>query len=201
MPVEAWPSDPTALGSPWSSFVRAREALAAGRRAEAIGIWREIADTPGLESRHHAQAWHFLRAQGVHPPGERSKVLLGVVIEVGLDGGLDLLAAYPDCTARYYNFSGAGVVWERPDDSLDSPIDALLAGGRRILEAVGVWEGPRPPAPPTGQVRIDLVSPAGLHFGQAPYQALAADPLAQPTMRAALALMQALVARSPRRGH
>lgn len=62
-------------------------------------------------------------------------------------------------------------------------------------------EGPRLPAPRTGQVRINLVSPAGLHFGQAPYQALAADPLAQQTMRAALALMQALVARSPRRGH
>jgi hypothetical protein len=29
---------------------------------------------------------------------------------------VDLLAAYADRTARYYNFSGASVVWDHPTD-------------------------------------------------------------------------------------
>lgn len=63
--------------------------------------------------------------------------------------GLDLLAAYSDHSARYYNYSGAGVVWEHPDTSLDSPIDELLAAARQVVEMIGPWQGARPVARPT----------------------------------------------------
>jgi hypothetical protein len=158
----------------------------------AIEIWHSIAEMRGLESRHYLQAWYFLRQQGVDPPKELAKVLLGVVLEVPMKGGLDLLAAYADRGARYYNFSGRGAIWDHPNASLDGPIDALLANGRRILNAIGPHLPGRPPPPPAGQVRINLLSPAGLHFGQAPFAALAADPLAKSAIDAATALMMQL---------
>ncbi len=120
----------------------------------------------------------------------------GVVVEVGLEGGLDLLAAYADHTARYYNFSGAGVVWEHADDSIDAQIDALLACGQTICDRIGPWEGERPGPPPAGQARINLLTPSGLHFGQGPFELLSRDGLGGPALAAATALMQSLIAKT-----
>jgi hypothetical protein len=195
LPLEAVPSDSQAdaLEEPWITFAAAREVLAAGRPEEAIELWRAILALPNLESLHYAQAWHFLRAQGAHPPPEIAKTILGVVVEVGMDRGLDLLAAYPDHTARYHNFSGRSVAWEHPDDSLDASIDALLAAGTRVLKAINPWPNPRRAAPLAGVVRINLLSPAGLHFGEGPMQMIAAEPLARPTFDAATILMKELI--------
>jgi hypothetical protein len=193
-PMNKWPADSAVKGEPWESLIRARSAAQAGRTTEAVALWTKIANTPGLESRHTLQAWNFLRTAGVSAPSTRAKELLGVVIEVPMEQGLDLLAAYPERTARYYNYSGAGVVWERPNDSLDAPIENLLKSASRILQAIGPWDKVRPPAPRAGNLRINILSPAGLHFGEGPFGALATDPLAKPTVDAAIALMQQLVA-------
>lgn len=190
VPLDEFPlSDKTQTDEPWLSFARAREAVHAGRINEATEIWHHISEMKDLESRHYAQAWHFLRAHGVEPPRDLAKVLLGVVIEVPMEGGLDLLAAYPDHHARYFNFNGGGVVWEHPDDSLDPLIDQLLAAGAQVLREIGPWTQKRPGPPPVGYVRLNLLSPAGLHFGQGPFDTFAADPRAKPVIDAAYALM------------
>jgi hypothetical protein len=142
------------------------------------------------------QAWHFLRHNGQQPPPEVAKQVLGVVIEVGMPNGLDLLAAYPDHFARYYNFSGAGVIWEHPDGSLDSAIDQLLAASKVIVDKIGPWDQPRPIPPPRDQARLNFLTPSGLHFGQAPMAVLARDPMAGRVLQLATVLMQALIAKT-----
>jgi hypothetical protein len=197
LPLDAWPAASFAqsLEEPWITFAAAREMLAADRRGEAIDLWRAITEMSNLESRHYAQAWHFLRGQGVQPPPEIAKRILGVVVEVGMKDGLDLLAAYPDHTARYVSFSGRVVIWEHPDPSLDPFIDALLDAAKPVLQAIAPWPNARPAGPPAGQVRINLLSPVGLHFGQGPIEVIGSDPFAKPTFDAATALLQQLVAR------
>jgi hypothetical protein len=54
----------------------------------------------------------------------------------------------------------------------------------------------RPAAPPTGQVRINLLVPSGLHFGQGPLDALSRDPLGGPVIAAEMQLMQGLIDKS-----
>ena len=195
LPLEAYSpaSSEQSLEEPWITFAAARQALSAGQSHEAIELWRAVTEIPNLESRHYVQAWHFLRGRGVQPPPQIAKTMLGVIVEVGMDRGLDLLAAYPDHTARYYNFSGRAVVWEHPDDSLDAMIDALLTAGSHVLERINPWPNPRRPAPPAGVARINLLSPAGLHFGEGPLEMIGAEPLARPTFDAATALMQQLI--------
>lgn len=195
LPLEEWPSQSflDSLHEPWITFAAARQMLASGQKDEAIGLWRGIAAMPGLESRHYAQAWHFLRSRGVPPPAEIAKTLLGVIVEVGMNDGQDLLAAYPDHTARYFNFRGRGVVWEHPDGSLDALIDDVLSAAKPILQAIAPWPDSRPAPPAAGLVRINLLSPAGLHFGQGPMNALASDPFARPAFDAATALMLRLI--------
>jgi hypothetical protein len=195
VPLDRWPERDDLASEPWRSFIEARRAFGAGDRAGAIARWRRVLELPDLESRQVLQAWNALRLGGVGPPAEVARQLEGVVVEVGLEGGVDLVAAYTDRSARYVNFSGAAVVWEHPDESVDAEIDALLEAGRPVVAATGPWDRPRPGPPANGQVRLNLLTPGGLHFGQGSYRDLAADALGGPVVAAALRLMQALIAR------
>jgi hypothetical protein len=192
MPFEAWASN-VSRGKPWASFAAAKSALDGGNRQACIQTLTEIVNLQNLEPRHYLQAWHFLRELGVPPPPEKAKELYGVVVEVALNGGLDLVAGYVDFSARYFNYSGAGVVWEVRDATVDKAIQNLLNAGRAVVAKIGPWEKPRPPAPPEGEARINMLVPSGLHFGQGPLRMLAADPLGGPVIASALALMQELI--------
>jgi len=198
LPLSQWPNESATNvdGEPWLSFVRARDQLNSGDKENSKQTLRQILVMPDLESRHYLQAWHFLRELGESPSDGEAKRLYGVVVEVALDEGLDIVAAYADHTARYFNYSGAAIVWERADESLDPAIDSLLDAGRVVADKIGPWEGTRPAAPPTGQVRISMLVPNGLHFGQGPLEALSGDPLGGPVIAAAMQLMQSLIAKS-----
>ena len=179
---------------PWNLFKAAKLHIENDDAAQAISILRGITETPGLESRHYLEAFQFLRDLGVIVPSEKQKQVLGVVIEVGTQNDLDLVAAYTDHHARYYNYSGAGFVWERPTPLLDPQIDALIGAAQAVANAIGPWNGSRPPAPDKGQARINLLTPSGLHFGQGPMDSLSKDRLGGPVLSAAFRLMQSLIA-------
>jgi hypothetical protein len=198
-PLDAWPGGETAHGEPWETFRRARARARAGDRAGAVEALKSILAMAGLESRHYAQAWHFLRMAGVSPTGAEGKRVLGVVVEVGVNEGQDLVAAYADRSARYFNFSGAAVIWEHPDASLDAPVTALVEAGEVLAARIGPWEGARPPPVQRGEARVNLICPCGLHFGQGPFETLAHDQLGGPLIHRAGQLMQALIAKSEQR--
>src|SRR5262249_53662228 len=97
LPLDAWiPSTRSQAGEPWASFVHARDAIKAGRRDDAVERLKSVLAQGGLESRHHLEAWEVLRALGVRPSEDQAKRTLGVVVEVPIREGFDLLAAYAD---------------------------------------------------------------------------------------------------------
>jgi hypothetical protein len=194
-PLESWPVGDHADREPWATFVTARRFVAAGDIGNAVVGWQRVVAMPALEARHHVQAWTFLRQYGVQPPPAEAKRLLGVVIEVDRGpAGLDLLAAYPELTARFYAGTGGGIVWERPDGTLDAHIGALFDASKTVLDRIGPWTQPRLPPPPAQHIRLNFLSPSGLHFGQAPFAMFEQDALAGPVVRAGAALLQALIA-------
>jgi hypothetical protein len=197
MPFTSWPSDAASVESePWKLFVDAREQIVSGDSEGAKQTLHQILSLAGLESRHYLQAWHFLRGLDEQPPAEEAKRVHGVIVEVGMEEGADIVAAYSDHCARYFNYSGAAIVWEKPNNSLDDEIDAVLEAGRVVVAAIGPWDGERPPEPTNGQVRINILVPGGLHFGEAPFAALANDPMGGPVITAAMQLMQELIAKT-----
>ncbi|WP_276482620.1 hypothetical protein [Paraflavitalea pollutisoli] len=193
LPMDYWPSG-DAAEIPWQQFRQARTFTQLGQHEAAGSLLQLILNAPGLESRHYLQAWHFIRQGGMQLnfPAE----LYGMVVEVAMDEGLDLLAVYTDGSARYYNYSGSGIVWDMPDEEVGGKISHILEQGRQIMRQIGPWEGDRPPAPTSGKARINLLTSHGLYFGEAPQMALFNDGLAGPTMYAMLDLMQTLMRRS-----
>jgi hypothetical protein len=199
LPLSQWvsPLAGTVPLEPWTSFGRAKVHFDSGDARSGVAVLKGILETADLESRHYLEVWHFLRELGLNPPQDRAKDVLGVVVEVGVKDGVDLIAAYVDHRARYYNFSGAAIVWERPNASLDTPIDDLLRAGGAVARVIGPWTGARPSAPPRGEARINMLTPSGLYLGQGPQDSLAKDKLGGPVIAFAFQLMQQLIRLSP----
>ena len=192
LPLSEWPRDANSNSEPWVSFVRARNYLEAKNNSSAIKELQKIIEMPGLESRHYLQAWHFLRQLGVQPSAEKAKDVYGVVVEVGMKNGADIVAAYRDGTARYLNYSGSGVIWERPDQSLDTEIKILLDAGQAVATHIGPWDQPRPEVPKADNVRLNMLTPSGLHFGYGGFETLAKDPMGKAIIDPATNLMLSL---------
>ena len=181
--------------NPWVCFAAASQRLAAGDPPGAIAALKKILPMRGLEVRLYLQAWHSLRTLGQFPPLDRAREIQGVVVEVALDRGLDIIAAYADGSARYFNYSGVAIVWDVRDAEIDRMVSELLSVGQSLVEVSEPWDGPRPPAPPIGAVRINALTFGGLHFGQGSFQAISQDGLGGLALRGAFDLMQTLVAK------
>jgi hypothetical protein len=177
---------------PWYSFGKARAEKARGDSASALSTLRAVAMAQDIESRYRALAWNLVRQLGGQLPRDGQGEVLGVLVEIGMDEGQDLLATYADRTAYYYNYSGAAVVWMRPNSSLDQTIDKVLEAARPIAKHIGPWDRQRRPAPSKGVARLNVLTPAGLHFGEGPIQLLSRDPVAAPLLTAATTLLATL---------
>jgi hypothetical protein len=142
-----------------------------------------------VETRIKILAYHLMQSHGM-PVAE--KELLGVIVEVGLDEGLDVLAAYQDGTARYINYTGKMIIWDAPDKVSGEITAQLFRDSLNIVHRICPWTNPRRPHPATGTVRISFLVSDGLYFGEGPVNVLFNDALAAPALSSATALMQYL---------
>jgi hypothetical protein len=147
------------------------------------------ADT-AQEGRVRYLAWSRLRQLGQPVP---SKVLLGVIVELPLAGGLDVLAAFSEGGVRYLNQSGKLGVFEGVE-SLQALVRDLLTASRAIVARIGPWNQPRRPPPVLGNVRLTFLVSDGLYFGEGPLSAMERERMAGPVIQRAAQLLQAVVA-------
>ncbi len=154
-----------------------------------INDLQEVIDDASLETRHKIFAYNKLTKAGYTLS---KKSLLGVVIEVGLDNGLDVVAAYEDGTARYINATGKMIIWDTATTDSASLISNLFKQSRHVVQRIGAWDGERRPHPVEGMARLNFLVSDGLYFGEAPQAALFSDAMARPVLMAALDLMKYL---------
>jgi hypothetical protein len=151
---------------------------------------QQMASDNTVEARQRAVAAHILKQRG---KPDTSKQLFGVIVEVGMDEGLDVLAAYADRTARYINYSEKLIIWETRTSASDELIDDLLAAATSLVEQIGPWDGERLPPPVVGNARVSMLVSDGLYFGEGPFEALAGDGLGGPVLKGAAKLMGFLI--------
>jgi hypothetical protein len=173
-------------------FADASKSLAAGDNQRAQDILHAVVIMPGIESRYQIQAWHLYRLLGGRPTPDLAKLVLGVIVEVGIDKGNDLLAVYADRTAHYHNHAGSVVIWKRPNESLDGLIDSVLRAAATVVDRIGPWQGMRRPPPRQDHMRLNILTPSGIHFGEGPFDQLQRDKLAKHLVLAATNVMTRL---------
>lgn len=173
------------------------------RAEQETDLWRTLLEKPAdkaalikvasdgnAEGRMRAFAYNRLRSMGVAVP---SKKLLGVIVEVPLEEGLDVLAAFSDGGVRYLNQSGKVAVFEGGDTSVAELAKELISIAQPIVSKIGPWEQQRLPPPEMGNVRITFLVSDGLYFGEGPFDVLRRDSMAGPVIAKATQLLQKAV--------
>jgi hypothetical protein len=159
------PADGDVSASPWKELF--------DKRADPDRL-RELVYAEGSEARTRALAAMRLREIG-QPITD--KLLFGTVIEVGMDEGLDALAAYADGTIRYINHSGSLFVWDTRTEYSDALVGELLDASIGVVSQIGPWDGHRLDPPAIGNARLTFLVSDGLYFGEGPFEAMTQDPL------------------------
>jgi len=173
--------------APWQALL-----YAAAPRQIAI---RALAEDSAQESRVRALAFDWLRRHGHEVPARR---LLGVVLEVPLEGGIDVLAVYLDGSVRYLNHAAAPSLFEGPVAPLQPNVRRILSAAQVIVDRIGPTDQPRRPAP-RENLRLNFLVSDGLYFGEGPMPVLQGDPMAGPLIDAGAALLAEVVTLTARR--
>lgn len=150
----------------------------------------KIAQDEKEESRIRALAFNRLRAGGHEVP---AKKIFGVVVEVVLEQGLDVLAAYSDGRVRYLNQSGKIAIFEGGPPQVELLAKELVALSQTLVNAIGPWKEKRLPPPPRGNVRMTFLVSDGLYFGEGRFEALQQDAMGGPVLAKASELLQRAV--------
>jgi hypothetical protein len=165
------------------------QALLSVDRPEVAALSALAADS-GQEGRIRALAFGRLRALGHEVP---KGILLGVITEVGLDSGLDTLAAYSDGGVRYINQSGEMAFVEGRIEQTKDTLPKLFAAGQHAVDRLKPLEGPRWAPPPKGTVRFTFLTSDGLYFGQGPMSAMQRDAMGSSILEPATELLLIMV--------
>lgn len=200
------PYESTAVNEVYNLLFCDRRESFRARQGERSSDWQRVLfaeppDVPGLkrladdasgEGRTRYLAFARLREAGapVTP-----KILLGVIVEMPLDDGLDALAAYSEGGVRYINQSGKVVVVEGVDE-FRPLVRRLFEAAAPVVARIGPWDQPRRPPPVAGNARLTFLVSDGLYFGEAPAQALMRDALAGPVFGEAAQLLLKVVDRA-----
>ncbi len=185
--------DETGAAFPWSNFVEANQAVKKNDKAKAISLLKQIVAADGLETRLYLQAWHSLRGLGEPVPEPLCGQIQGFIIENHMDQGLDIVAAYADHSARYWNYTGAGIVWDTRDPEIDPLIDNLFQVGQAIMKMIGLNQRENLPVPAKGNIRLFVTGFGGSCFGEGPYAQLAQDQMGGYAINAGYNLMMGLM--------
>ena len=190
LPLSYWAS----MGNediPWTLFRQADECVRRDDLENAFAALKNITKIPALDSRQYLQAFSGIREMGISMVVKPT--VHGIVAEVGMPEGTDTVAVYADYSARYYNYTGAGVVWEHADGSLDQLTMRLMELATDLVTKIGPWQGERRPAPANNIARINILTANGLYFGEAPIEVLFGDAMSKGLMNGMFQLMQALM--------
>ncbi len=155
---------------------------------------QKIIEDKNSDPRIKALTYNRLLASGYKPI---KKEILAVIVEVGLDNGLDVLASFNNGTARYINQTGKIIVWETTNDVNANKITSdLFANSQNIVKQIGVWDKPRKPHPIKGNIRITFLVSDGLYFGEGATNVLFSDSMACPALTKATELMKYITEKS-----
>jgi hypothetical protein len=179
--IDLYKSETQPTGYPWDILLA---------NSPDVGQLQAITVDERLETRQQLLAYKLLLAQSfpVH-----AQMLLGVIVEVTVLGGLDVLAAFRDGTCRYINHSGKLLAWDTQTDKSTQLVDRLFSDSLTVVNRIGPWDGERTAYPTEGMIKLSFLVSDGLYFGQGPFDALQNDPMAGPVIHSAVQLMTYLI--------
>jgi hypothetical protein len=111
--------------------------------------------------------------------------LKGVVIEFGMENGVDAFAAYTDGCVAWYDSGNKKLIEARIDVRVNDQLEILFVAVDEVLKvAKPTLELPEPPHP--GFAMISVINYQGISFGVGLSRDMAVDRLSAPLIKSAL---------------
>lgn len=152
-----------------------------------------LLDDKSLEGRQKMLACNVLRASGVKIS---KRVLYGIIIEVALPEGLEVVAVFSDGSMRYINYTGKMAFWESHTSESEDLKTSIFTAATKVVDATGPWKKARRPCPATGDCRISFLVSDGLYFGEGDIDVMQSDPLSAPVLKAGMEILQFITSNS-----
>jgi tetratricopeptide (TPR) repeat protein len=131
------PASPVEAESDWSRLFML--ALARQRQGDEDGARQalfRVANMANVETRVQLWAWKGLQDLGVQPDPASAREVLGVVIEIAMEQGLDTLAVFADGSARFINQAGNAMIWDAHTQQSDAIVRQILAIAQPLAEGL-----------------------------------------------------------------
>jgi hypothetical protein len=129
-----------------------------GKLEEARAAARHLVS--GTESRVVAQGWTVLRELGEAPGPKQADEVLGVIVEIGFDEGVAIVAGFADGGARFFGSTGAGFIGDGLPEPVQKAARALTQAATPVVPKLK--PGARRSFPARDTVRLIVLTPAGL---------------------------------------
>lgn len=142
--------------------------LPAARRS-----FRELLTLGGTDtSRVELQAWKFLQEVGEKPAAAEGNRVLGVVVQVNTAGHVMAVAGYADGNSRFSNDAGAVLLGDKSTypQEIRNAAEYLSRASGKYLDQLPLQGDCSSPGP--GEVKLALLTPAGIHTGTVFYESL-----------------------------
>jgi len=123
--------------------------------------FKAIAEDTHTESRIRILAFNELRSRKI----VTTKEVLGVVIEVGAEEGLEAIALYKDLNVRYVNARSKLFTSNNTGD-INEKVGNILAVSQKIIEKAERNTEPRQAPPAADEFRITFLVADGFYTGQ-----------------------------------
>jgi len=146
-----------------------------------------IAEDTHTETRIRILAFNELRRRNVVTPRE----ILGVIIEVGAEDGLEAIALYKDHDATYVNAKGKVFTSKNAAD-VNEKIQDIMVFSQKIIEKAELNTESRQAPPAADEFRITFLATDGCYAGQGNLADIEKDPVAKALVYAAGDIMIAL---------
>lgn len=187
--------DPGADGPDIASALLGLATAAEAGDADGAAVQLRLLLGSGPETRVRLQAWSLARRAGVPLAGDARRIR-GVIVDLGLEDGVDTVAAYDDGSARYLNQAGGGIFWDAGQaDGADvrAAIARLLEAGQAVVDGTAPSDEERLDPPSNGVAQIWLLTDGGIHLGMGPANVIGRDALGGPVLGAAFQLVTTLM--------
>lgn len=146
-----------------------------------------VVDNPDLPTPRRLLAYKQLATEGA---AVGARELLGVIVEIGMDGAVEVVAAMEDGTATIISPQGKIISLSHPDEISDEYVDPLLDAA---IVAVNKWPSlktARKQPPVEGIARITLLVADKVHIREGIFTELEQDSSAGPIFQHAASLLQ-----------
>ncbi len=151
---------------------------------------KSISENDKIETRTRILVFKELRVRGV----ANAREVLGTVIEVGAEEGVDAIGIYNDLTAVYINAGGRLFSANNTEAGsiINETIKYILDLSQNIIGKAERSTEPRHAPPSTEQFRISFLAADGVYVGEGKLANIDADPVAKALIFGAGKIMIAL---------